>query len=172
MSVNQSLSLFIPHVFSNITEERIRAAFESVDLGNVKYVDFVEKTDKNGKNYNTAYIHFNYWHDCETVANFQSRVVNPDKVARIVYDDPWYWIVLPNTSLKPVISDEEVAWMEQQLPYQGENDKEGLVSADYARILEERIVQLEEELSLIRKAHVEVAVKSYINSYYEHPLSQ
>ena len=151
MSVNQSLSLFIPHVFSNITEERIRAAFESVDLGNVKYVDFVEKTDKNGKNYNTAYVHFNNWYYCETVANFQERVLNPDKVARIVYDDPWYWIVLPNTSLKHVISDEEVAWMEEQLPYQGENEDKSLVSADYVRILEERVVQLEKDISLLKQ---------------------
>jgi len=151
MSVNQSQSLFIPYVFSNISEERIRSVFESVDLGNVKRVDFVEKTDKNGKNYNTAYVHFNYWYDCVTVANFQERVLNPDKVARIVYDDPWHWIVLPNTSVKPVISDEEVAWMEQQLPYQIENDKESLVSSDYVIILEQRIAQLEKDVSLLRK---------------------
>jgi hypothetical protein len=93
------MSLYIPHVFSNISVEKISHAFESLGLGQVKKVDFVSKMGNTGE-YNAAYIHFEYWFDTDAARNFQDRVQNPDKEARLVYDDPWYWIVLENKSRK------------------------------------------------------------------------
>jgi hypothetical protein len=130
-SVNQSLSLFIPYVFVNITEARVANVFLSNGYGEVHHVDFVPKTDKNGKHYNSAYVHFNHWFDSPTVVNFQERVTSPDKDARVVYDDPWFWIVLENTAVKKTPPAEETAF----------------VSSDYAAILEARIQTLEREVS-------------------------
>ena len=96
------MSIYIPHVFSNITEDRIMRAFESLSLGKVKHIDFVEKMSKYGTVYNAAYIHFECWYDTVTSRSFQERVRNPDKEARLVYDEPWYWIVLENHGAKSV----------------------------------------------------------------------
>ena len=93
------MSLYIPHVFSNISGDKIIKTFESLGLGRVKKVDLVSKMGNTGE-YNAAYIHFENWYNTDAARNFQERVKNPDKEARIVYDDPWYWIVLENKSKK------------------------------------------------------------------------
>jgi hypothetical protein len=102
-SISQSLSLFIPRVFANITEERIANVFESLGFGQVRRVDRVTKLGRDGKAFYSVYIHFDYWNETVTVANFQERVRNPRKEARVVYDEPWYWIVLENTAAKQVV---------------------------------------------------------------------
>jgi len=76
--------------------------FDSLSLGKVKHIDFVEKMSKYGIVYNAAYIHFEYWYDTVVSLSFQERVKNPDKEARLVYDEPWYWIVLENQGTKSV----------------------------------------------------------------------
>ena len=90
------MSLFIPRVFSNITKDRIHNTMEMNLLGKVKRVDLVNKIDDKGKAYNSAYIHFHYWYNSIIVENFQERIRNPEKQARIVYEDPWYWIIIEN----------------------------------------------------------------------------
>jgi len=99
-SVNQKLSLYIPHVFPNISDERIRGVFLEQNLGDVGRIDRVSKIDKNGKNYFGVYLHFNSWCEGATALHFQERVLTPEGEARIVYDDPWHWIVLENTGSK------------------------------------------------------------------------
>ena len=102
-SVNQSItnmSLFIPHVFSNISAERITAAFQDNDIGQVSHIDLVSKMDKNGQIYNSAYVHFAFWYQNSTAVNFQERVINPNQQAKLVYDDPWFWIVLKNSPFR------------------------------------------------------------------------
>jgi len=99
-STNQLLSLYIPHVFPNFTTEYITGVFQTLDLGRVDHVDLVSKIDKNGKYYNAAYVHFAEWFDGPAAQNFQERVTNPNKEARIIHDEPWYWIVLENKTKK------------------------------------------------------------------------
>uniref|UniRef100_A0A6C0ASJ9 Uncharacterized protein n=1 Tax=viral metagenome TaxID=1070528 RepID=A0A6C0ASJ9_9ZZZZ len=95
-----NMSLYIPHVFSNFTEDYIAAVFEELEIGCVDHVDLVSKLDHSGKPYNSAYIHFQYWYSGPIAENFQARVQDPSKEARIVHDDPWYWIILENTATK------------------------------------------------------------------------
>jgi hypothetical protein len=94
-----NISLYIPHVFSNFSKKMVAETFENLRIGNVKRVDFVHKRNSNG-DYNAAYIHFNYWYNNVAACNFQERVLNPNTEARIVYDEPWYWIVLENKVAK------------------------------------------------------------------------
>ena len=96
----QNISLYIPHVFPNISSTKIFDVFEEQRIGNVRNVDLIPKKDSNGKPYNAAYIHFYEWCDNIAARNFQERVLDKSKEARIVYDEPWHWIVLENKTRK------------------------------------------------------------------------
>jgi hypothetical protein len=98
---NTNMSLYIPHVFPNFTKEDVAQVFENM-IGKVKNIDFVSKMGQDGKFYNAAYIHFEHWYDTVAARNFQSRVQDSSKEARMVYDEPWYWIVLENKARKHV----------------------------------------------------------------------
>lgn len=100
----QNVSVYIPHVFANIGKEQIEEVFENLKIGKVKNIDLIAKKGKD-EVYNAAYIHFEYWYNNTAAHNFQERVLNPEKEARIVYDDPWYWIVLENKANKHVSGD-------------------------------------------------------------------
>lgn len=153
-SINQNLSLYIPHVFNNITDDRIRKIFMDQELGEVSRIDKVARVDKNGKNYNSVYIHFNSWTESTSVNNFQARVMNPEKNARIIYDDPWHWIVLENTGAKHdsgarkvCIDVEEEKQIEQSVkePLHDIDANMELVSSDYVGELEQEIYRLAKE---------------------------
>jgi len=94
--INQKLSIYIPHVFANITKERVCDVFEKQEVGEVERVDFISKKGKDGKEYNTAFIHMKRWYDNECVFNLQSKIKTTNSTARIVYDDPWYWNLYEN----------------------------------------------------------------------------
>jgi hypothetical protein len=87
-------SIFIPRVFANITKERITHIVENVvPLGGVDRIDIVEIDDKT----NRVWVHFTHWYDTEFVNEFKKLLLDETKQAKIVYDDPWFWIVLKNT---------------------------------------------------------------------------
>lgn len=94
------MSIYIPHVFSNVDLERITDTFYKLDIGKVTNVDFVAKCGKNGYYY-SAYVHFEYWFDNDHSHNLQAKIKSGAE-ARVVYDDPWYWIVLENHGQKAV----------------------------------------------------------------------
>ena len=102
MSQSIVMSLYIPHVFGNVTKEFMIQTIEFQGFGKVKNIDFVEKIGKNGKVYNSAFVHFDYWYDSVTSVNFQERVKNPEKEARIVYSEPWFWACFENTAKKHI----------------------------------------------------------------------
>jgi hypothetical protein len=94
----QNMSLFIPAVFKNITEERIISAFEKVKLGKVSQVIFIDKNEKFNsvhtcEKFKSVHIHFSHWNNTESSRIFQQKAKTPEG-AKLVYDDPWHWIVL------------------------------------------------------------------------------
>ena len=99
MSSTKSLSLFIPHVFPNFTKEYIVKAFEKV--GNVNIVDMITKTDRDGKEYNAVYVHFNSWSENEHTKRITKDIDNYGSSRFYYGDNMWYWILLPNTSTRP-----------------------------------------------------------------------
>lgn len=103
----ENISLYIPHVFKNISGKRIAQVFESLRIGKVSHVNFLEKVGKNGR-YNSVYIHFNYWYTNTAAYNFQDRVRDPAKEARIVYDEPWYWVVVENRPRAPKMAQKQL----------------------------------------------------------------
>jgi hypothetical protein len=102
MSQSTVMSLYIPHVFGNVTKEMMIKTIEFQGLGKVEKIDFVEKMGKNGKIYNNAFVHFEYWYDNISSVHFQQRVKDTNKEARIVYKDPWFWVCFENTGKKHI----------------------------------------------------------------------
>jgi len=114
----------------------VAETFENLRIGNVKRVDFVYKRGSNG-GFNAVYIHFNYWYDNVAACNFQERVLDPNREARIVYDEPWYWIVLENktkkvdsTKRKPRINLEALANSGYVTPHEKQ-----MTNQDFANLL-------------------------------------
>jgi hypothetical protein len=105
MSAINNISLFIPHIYDNYTTSMVSDIFNKMNIGDVKNVDFVRKMGSDGKPYNAAYIHFHEWYDNSVSRNLQERVLDTKKEARVMYDHPWYWIVLENKGKKHVPGD-------------------------------------------------------------------
>jgi hypothetical protein len=97
-SLSSFPSFYIPRVFKNIGEERVIGVFESLGFGRVDHVDFVRRRGEKGDEYNSVYVHFATMTDSTMVRRFLDKLQNGDvqNPPRIVYDDPWYWIVLEN----------------------------------------------------------------------------
>lgn len=95
-------SLYIPHIFSNYTINDVTRVFRDQQIGDVKTIDFVSKMSNDGKTYNAAYVHFEKWYDTISARNLHSRVLDNKTEARIMYEEPWYWIVLENKARKHI----------------------------------------------------------------------
>ena len=99
-------SLCIARVFPNIKERRIRAIFRELAMGDIDHIDFVERHGKDGKPYNRVFIHMKKWADGfellrqRLVQNPPTQQRNELSVFKIIYDDPWFWIVSANTAQK------------------------------------------------------------------------
>ena len=91
-NIDQQLSMYIPYVSAD--GEYIKNTIEDYGFGKVKRIDCVARG--NDDSTSMAFIHMEYWEDNALVENFQERIKSSDKEARIVYDDPNYWIILPN----------------------------------------------------------------------------
>jgi hypothetical protein len=92
-------SVCIPRIFGNIPNKKIISTFENLKLGRVKNMDIVWKTGRDGSSFKMAFIHFSEWNMNSSAAmTFRDNVENPTVEAKLVYDDPWHWIVLPNKS--------------------------------------------------------------------------
>lgn len=100
MSAIKNISLYIPHVFPNFDKEYVAKAFKNI--GEVSQIDFVAKRDRNGNDFNAVYVHFNKWYTNKKALAFYDSVVDESKEARLCHDEPWYWIVLPNTAKKHI----------------------------------------------------------------------
>jgi hypothetical protein len=137
MSAMNNVSLYIPHVFANISKEEVINIFESLRIGKVSNIDFVNKIGDQSQQYNAAYIHFEYWYDNTAARNFQERVLNPAKEARIVYDDPWYWIVLENKAKKHVSGDRKprVVLDLQEIEEHSEPPKQMMSNKDFSELI-------------------------------------
>lgn len=143
------MSIYIPHVFPNIDEERIMDIFQKLGIGQVSYVDFIGKFDRNGNVYNAVYVHFDHWRVTQATINLQKKILDPTQEARLVYDDPWYWVLLENTGKKQVINgrkpcinldfedkkpeEDQTTWSNDYFYYQ-EPQQEEFVALNYEEV--------------------------------------
>ena len=83
-------SIVIPHVFDNIGEKRVFAIFRRLKIGYIHRIEFLNKTDKNGRKFNTVFVHFTHWFDNHNSNQLKHNLLN-NKPAKILYDQPWFW---------------------------------------------------------------------------------
>jgi len=96
--MSSSYSVFIPRVFSNIRAERISEIFDTKCIGKVSSVDLISKKNQKGDTtqyYNMAFVHFERLYDTDEALTFRREVDDPNMKAKVLYEDPWFWIVLP-----------------------------------------------------------------------------
>ena len=111
MTFDNKLSLCIPRVVSEwANKDLIINKFQALNIGVINRVDLVEKTSANGIKYYMAFLHFEEWEDNTATRNIQYKILNEENNARLVYDEPWYWILLKNNN---PISDEDAALQER-----------------------------------------------------------
>lgn len=101
---SSAYSVFIPRVFVNIDEERISDIFRNEFIGCVDHVDFVSKMDKDGTPYNMVYVHFSFLYNNDFAKRFKKDIDGPRGKTTFMYDTPWFWIILPNTSISQDIT--------------------------------------------------------------------
>jgi len=134
--INQSLSLMIPRVFPQwIDEQKIIDIFHQQQLGRVYKVSIIRMPDSKKRKYPIyqAFVYFSAWYETEIAYNFQQRIFGPRGQARVVYDDPWFWVVFENTKQRLSNNDKRLI----RLGYQTYLNELSLIDQ------EERIQQLE-----------------------------
>ena len=98
--------LFIPRVFTNISEKRIRSIFNELNIGEIEKIDMRNVTTEKGEKFNRIYVHFRKWFDNETANSARNRL-QEGKEIKIIYDNPWFWKVSAyrntNTNCKRII---------------------------------------------------------------------
>ena len=91
---NPTMSLYIARVYANITPSFIINVFEDkIRFGKIRSVR-IEKIPHSKNNY-SAIIQFESWNETVVTTNFQTRIFKQG-FARVVHDDPWFWIVMEN----------------------------------------------------------------------------
>ena len=166
-------------MFKYLDAAFVKDVFELLDYGVVKKVDLVVKREQN---YNVAYVHFRKWNESRMVERFQESILN-DGSARVVYNDPTYWIVCENTGdprtpgdRKKVINVDDL-YEEGEIPeydYEQEDECEeeayDHVSRDYIDLLESNISELRERKSLAPYEGFESFTGDLVDSSYAHKL--
>jgi len=109
-----SYSVFIPRVFSNIKDTRIVEIFHQHNIGKVRSVDLVSRKKQKGdftQYYNMAFVHFETLYNTPESESFRQNVANSDTTAKLVYEDPWFWLVLPfeqkDKTLAPLVIEND-----------------------------------------------------------------
>lgn len=98
-NVSTVSSVYIPRVFSNIHPNVISQTFERQNIGIVDHIQVIQRPKKKGKcSAYMAFVYFKEWFTNQSALNLAERITDPEKQARVVYDDPYYWIILPNTT--------------------------------------------------------------------------
>ena len=160
---NNKLSIFIPRVLPEwANEESISIIFKKFDIGQVERIDFVEKTNQYTNQYTNiyyhAFVHFKEWSDTTISRNIQKKIFDPDQVAKIVYDDPKYWIILKNNN--PMTAN-EVKQEKRIIELEQQNRNQNKIMLNYLN----RVTNLETQLHQMQTTYWNSQMASMENSF-------
>ncbi len=160
---NKKLSIFIPRVLNEWANEEIMGyIFKKLDIGEVERVDFVEKTTEFNNIYYQAFVHFKEWCDTSITRNIQEKIMNPEQVAKIVYDDPGYWIILKN---KNPMTEIEVKLEKRIIELEKQNVNQNNIMLNYLN----RIINLETQINQLQTGYWNNQMSSVSNSIRSPP---
>jgi len=134
-------SIYIPRVFENITYDKIKYVFEVLELGKVSHIDLINKDSISGTK--MAFVHFEDWYTNPAAQNLAEKILDPSREARLVYDDPWYWILLPNNKPIPQQFKQDNV-QERQVPTES-IEQLNYIIAQYKSKIDDLEAQLEEK---------------------------
>lgn len=145
---DNKLSIYIPRIAREwANTEDISRVFELYEIAIVDRVDLVVQKDMNGEVYYQGFVHFKEWYDTKATRHLQERILDQNRQARVVYNDPSYWIVLKN---KNPMTEIEVR-MEKRITELETNDMNQRKVAVYhlGRImeLETKILAMESQMN-------------------------
>jgi len=87
------LSLYIPIVDAETSEQYIIKMFQDHNIGKVMRVDFVKNTVKNRRE---AFLHFDEWFDNDVSKALREDILEPTTKSRLVYCGTKFWPLLVN----------------------------------------------------------------------------
>ena len=126
-------SIYIPYVHYTITEADFKNVFNQLNLGKVSRVDLVNKNN----NTLMAFVHFEEWYNTDVAKNLLNTINDPTQTATILYNDPYYWTLLPNKST--FISNPEAL-------------SENLLNTEQLELQHEMILNLQERIIALENA--------------------
>ena len=108
---NYNLVIYIPRMNTFWgTPEKVKEVFLKQNIGKVSRVDIIkkrvtkqrkrERKHVGGDYMRSAHVYFKTWFDTEANRNLQARIMDPAKEARVVIDEPWYWLLLESNRNK------------------------------------------------------------------------
>jgi len=154
-----SYSLYIPRIFNNIPDKKITSTFQNLNLGKIKNIDIIRKIGRDGSTVKMAFVHFESWNYYNSAAvNLRIQIEDPNTDAKLVYDDPWYWILLPNTSNVTTGSNNTVYTYTQE-----STSLTTKLNEPTNTWIEERLTNLENELHYV---YEELYQREYIPTKY------
>jgi hypothetical protein len=103
------LSLFIPYIDNNcmkhIDEVFIINMFLKLDIAYVSSVDIIQTPNKYGYITRSAFVHIYKWIDNYASNNLIEKITDKNSIAKILYCDPYFWILKINNRLSNVTLD-------------------------------------------------------------------
>ena len=87
-------SILIPHVWENISPEYVSQIITKLNIGFTSRIDVVPRDVSNGgKPSNMMFVHMQEWFTNTAAQNLRNKILRGEE-GRIVYDDPWHWVVV------------------------------------------------------------------------------
>ena len=155
---NKKLSIFIPRILNQwANKETMSHIFKKLNIGEIERIDFVEKTTEFHNIYYQGFVHFKEWLDTPLTRNIQEKIMNPEQVAKIVYDDPRYWIILKNNN---PMTEVEVKLEKRIIELEKQNVNQHNNMLNYIK----RIANLETQLNQLQTGYWNNQMTSVLNS--------
>jgi hypothetical protein len=98
-SMVSGVSIYLPHVFSNISKDDVARTFEDkFNIGKIYKIECIPKVnEKNGHQYYSCFIFFKYWYDNANTQYILYRLHNGEQT-RLFYSPDKYWVICHNQS--------------------------------------------------------------------------
>ena len=117
-NIDKTLSVYIPYVANeDANTEYIKNRFNTLNLGIVKRVDFQPNYSVHSKNSigKKAFVHM-VWFDNISVEHLQEKIMNGGYIeARIIHDDPRFWVLKRNKRPIPENYAEQLANLQKSV---------------------------------------------------------
>jgi hypothetical protein len=83
------ISLCIPRVAPNTTQDLIRNTINNLALGDIDHIDMVS-IKQNEQPYKKVYIHFSSWSSSERTSQIYKTLHDGNPI-KVFHEDPWFW---------------------------------------------------------------------------------